>query len=84
MVENRMVVDSQWSAMEKEEIEPGYFDRWGTFVKKEYLLEVAMEDIQKDSVARGSFLELICDYIENNEEIKEKFLKWYYPDYGKE
>ena len=84
-VENRMVVASEWSAMEKEsEIPKGCFDRWGTFVKEEYLLEVALEDVQKDSISRERFLELVLDYIESDKEATEKFLKWFYPDYGKE
>lgn len=84
-VENRMVVDSEFEHMEKEsEIPNGYFDRWGTFVKEEYLLEVALEDVQKDSISRERFLEKVLDYIESDKEATEKFLKWFYPDYGKE
>ena len=81
MIENRMVVDSQWSAMEKEDIEPGCFDRYGTFVKEEYLLEVALEDVQNDSVTRDAFLEKILDYIESDKVAMKRFLKWFYPDY---
>lgn len=80
-IENRMVVDSQWSAMEKEELVPGHFNRYGLFVKEEYLLEVAMEDVQNDSVTRDAFIERILDYIENDKIATERFLKWFYPDY---
>lgn len=83
-VENRMVVDSQWSAMEKEELVQGHFNRYGLFIKEEYLLEVALEDVQNDTVTRDSFLEKVLDYIESDKEATEKFLKWFYPDYGEE
>lgn len=82
-IENRMVVDSEWLEEDKE-IPKGQFDRWGGFVHEEYLLEVALEETEKSPKARDTFLEKVLDYIEENEEAKEKFLKWYYPDYGEE
>lgn len=82
-IENRMVVDSEWPE-ENKEIPRGQFDRWGGFVHEDYLLEVALEEVQSSAIARDSFLEKVLDYIEENEESKEKFLKWYYPDYGEE
>ena len=84
MVENRMCKDSEFYYMEKEpDIPKGYFDQWGGFVHEDYLLEVALEEVSKTPITRNSFLEKVLDYIEENEEAKEKFLKWYYPDYGK-
>lgn len=84
-IENRMVIDEQWADMEKEpEYERGYFTRYGTFVNEEYLLEVAMEDVQNDSFLKDSFIEEVLDYIEKDKEATEKFLKWFYPDYGEE
>lgn len=82
-IENRMVVDSEWSE-EKKDIPKGQFNRFGIFVYQDYLLEVALEEVQSSDIARDSFLEKVLDYIEENEEAKEKFLKWYYPDYGEE
>ena len=82
-IENRMVIDSEWDEPE-EEIEKGYFTRYGTFVYEEYLLEVAMEDVQNDSFVKDSFIEEVLDYIEKDKEATEKFLKWFYPDYGEE
>lgn len=82
-IENRMVVDSEWPE-EKKDIPKGQFDRFGGFVHQDYLLEVALEEVQSIAIARDSFLEKVLDYIEENEEAKEKFLKWYYPDYGEE
>lgn len=81
MVENRMVVDSEWVDMEKEEIEPGCFDRWGGFVKEENLLECAIESVTKDPFVKDFFLDKVLDYIESDEAATEKFLKWFYPDY---
>lgn len=78
-----MVRDSEWPE-ENREIEPGCFSRYGTFVKKDYLLEVALEEVQSDSFAKDFFLEKVLDYIESNEEASDKFLKYYYPGYGKE
>ena len=83
MIENRMVIDSEWPE-EKKDIPKGQFDRFGGFVHQDYLLEVALEEVQSIAIARDSFLEKVLDYIEENEEAKEKFLKWYYPDYGEE
>ena len=83
MIENRMAVDSEWLCMEDEDIEPGHFNRYGQFVKEEYLLEVALEDVQNDSAMRDSFLEKVLDFIENDKEATKKFLKWVYPEYGK-
>lgn len=83
-IENRMVVDSEWAAMEHEEIEPGQFNRYGTFVKEEYLLEVALEDVQNDSCMRDSFLEKVLDFIESDKEATKRFLSWVYPNYEKE
>lgn len=82
-IENRMVIDSEWDEP-AEEIEKGYFTRYGTFVNEEYLLEVAMEDVQNDSFLKDSFIEEVLDYIEKDKEATEKFLKWFYPDYGEE
>lgn len=82
-IENRTFVDSEWDEPE-EEIEKGYFTRYGTFVNEEYLLEVAMEDVQNDSFLKDSFIEKVLDYIEKDKEATEKFLKWFYPDYGEE
>lgn len=84
MVEHRMVVDSQWSGMEKEEYEKGCFNQLGTFIKEEYLLEVALESVETDSYYRDLFLQKVLDYIESDKEATERFLKWFYPDYGKE
>ena len=84
MIENRMVVDSEFYYMEKENTEPGCFDQWGTFVKEENLLEVALEEVQTCNLTRERFLDLVCDYIESNKEAAEQFLKWYYPDYKEE
>lgn len=77
-VENRMVVDSEWD--KREELEPGCFSRFGTFVKKDYLLEVAMEQIYKESIIRDHFLENVLDYIESNKDATKKFLAWFYPN----
>lgn len=85
MVENRMTVDSEWSSMEeKPDIPKGQFDRWGGFVHEDFLLEVALEEVSKTPTTRDSFLEKILDYIEENEEAKDKFLRWFYPEYKKE
>ena len=63
-IENRMVVDSEWSAMEKEqEIPKGYFDQWGEFVYQDYLWEVATEEVAKDGITKDRFLEKVLDYI---------------------
>ena len=43
MIENRMTIDSEWLCMEDEDIEPGHFNRYGQFVKEEYLLEVQVK-----------------------------------------
>lgn len=83
-VENRMVVDSEWSAMEKHDIPKGQFDRWGGFVRQDYLWEVAVEQTVNEKLTRDSFLDAVFDYIEEHEEAKEKFLKWFYPDYKEE
>ncbi len=84
-VDNRMVIDEQWADMEKEpEYERGYFTRYGTFVNEEYLLEVAMEDVQNDSFVKDSFIEEVLDCIEKDKEAIKRFLQWYYPKYGEE
>lgn len=80
-IENRMVVDSEWSAMEKQDIPKGQFDRWGGFVHQDYLLEVAVDQAINDPITRDSFLDKLFDYIESDKEATEKFLKWFYPDY---
>ena len=85
MIENRMVIDEQWSAMESDrDIPKGQFDRWSGFVHQDYLWEVAVEQAVNDSMTRDSFLDVVFDYIEANEEAKEKFMKWFYPAYGGE
>ena len=84
MIENRMVVDSEWDSMEKEDIPKGCFDRWGGFVHQDYLWEVAVEQVVNEPMARDSFLENVFDFIESNKEAKEKFMKWFYPDHGEE
>lgn len=83
-VENRMVVDSEWSAMEKQDIPKGQFDRWGGFVHQDYLWEVAVEQTVNERLTRDSFLDAVFDYIESDKEATEKFLKWFYPDYKEE
>ena len=84
-VDNMIVIDEQWEDMEKEpEYERGLFTRYGTFVNEEYLLEVAMEDVQNDSFVKDSFIEEVLDYIEKDKEAIKRFLQWYYPKYGEE
>lgn len=83
MIENWQAYEEAW-AEEKKDIPKGQFDRFGGFVHEDYLLEVALDEVYNEPIARGSFLELVLEYIEENEEAKEKFLKWYYPDYGEE
>ena len=84
-VENLQCNEEYWSGIEKEpEIPKGQFDRWGGFVHEEYLMEVATENVLNDSVTKESFLEKVLDYIENDKEATERFLKWFYPNYGKE
>lgn len=82
-IENRMIVDSEWSGMEKEQKLPkGYFTQLNdTFVEQDNLLEYALEQTQEDSYYRDSFLEKVLDFIDSNKEATEKFLKWFYPDY---
>lgn len=81
-IENRMVVDSEWSAMENNaDIPKGCFDRWSGFVHQDYLWEVAVEQAVNDPITRDSFLDVVFDYIEEHKEAREKFLKWFYPDY---
>lgn len=82
-IENRLVIDSEWSGMEKEQKLPkGYFTQnQDTFVEIENLLEYAFEQTQKDPYYRDSFMEKVLDYIESDKEATEKFLKWFYPDY---
>ena len=80
-----MCKDSEFYYMEKEpEIPKGYFDQWGGFVHQDYLWEVAAEEVAKDGITKDRFLEKVLDYMEENEEAKDKFLKWYYPNYGEE
>lgn len=83
-IENRMVVDSEWVDIERECTPKanGYFDRWGGFVHEDYLLEVAFEEIMNNRFLAESFLENIFDYIDGNTEAEQKFLKWFYPNYG--
>lgn len=82
MVENRLVVDAEFAGMERDkDIPKGQFDRWGGFVHEDFLLEVALEEVSKTPTTRDSFLEKILDYIEENEEAKDKFLRWFYPEY---
>ena len=83
MIENWQAHDPAW-AEEKKDIPKGQFDRFGGFVLQDYLLEVALEEVCNEQIVRGSFLELVLDYIEENEEATEKFLKWFYPNYGEE
>ena len=82
MIENKMVVDENWRDIEKEpEIPEGYFDQWGGFVNKDYLLEVALEEVSNDGITKDRFLEKVLDFIESNKDAEVKFLKWFYPDY---
>lgn len=85
-IENRMVVDSEWSGMEKEQKLPkGCFTQLNdTFVEQENLLEYALEQTQKEPYYRDSFMDKVLDYIESDKEATEKFLKWFYPDYKEE
>ena len=83
-IDNRLVIDSEWSAMEKQDIPKGQFDRWGGFVHQDYLWEVAAEQVVNEPMSRDSFLENVLDFIESDKEATEKFLKWFYPDYKEE
>ena len=85
-IENWQANEEYWSSREKEpDIPKGCFTQLkDTFVLEEHLLEYALEKTQEDSYYRDSFLEKVLDYIESDKEAKEKFLKWFYPDYGEE
>lgn len=84
MIENRMVVDSEWPE-EDWEREEGCFTRWGdVFVPKDKLLESAMEDVNNDSFVRNDFVEKALDLIDQQPQLQEVFLQWFYKDYEKE
>lgn len=84
MIENRMVVNSEWPE-ENWKNEKGFFTRWGNvFVPKDKLLESAMEDVNNDSYVKNEFVEKALDLIERQPDLQEVFLKWFYKDYGEE
>lgn len=83
-IENRMVIDSEWPE-ENLESEKGYFTRWGNvFVSQDKLFESAVEDIHNDSFVRNEFVEKVLDLIEQQPQLQEVFLQWFYKDYEKE
>ena len=83
-IENRMVVDSEWPEDDWES-EKGYFTRYGNvFVPKDKLLERAIEDVNTDSFLQSEFIEKALDLIEQQPQLQEVFLKWFYKDYEKE
>lgn len=82
MVENRMVVDSEWPE-ENWKNEKGFFTRWGNvFVTQDKLFESAVDDIHNDSFVRKEFVEKALDLIEQQPQLQEVFLQWFYKDYG--
>lgn len=84
MVENRMVVDYEWLE-ENWQKEKGFFTKYGdVFVSTENLLERALEDVSEDSFLQKEFVEKTLDLIEQQPELQEVFLKWFYKDYEKE
>jgi hypothetical protein len=84
MIENRMVVDYEWLE-ENWQKEKGFFTRFGdVFVPTDKLLENAMEDVNNDSFIRNEFVEKALDLIEQQPQLQEVFLKWFYKDYGEE
>lgn len=79
-----MVVDSEWPE-ENWKKEEGYFTRWGdVFVPKDKLLESAIEDVNNDSFVQSGFIEKALEFIEQQPQLQEVFLKWFYKDYGEE
>lgn len=79
-----MVVDSEWPE-ENWKNEKGFFTRWGNvFVTKDKLFESAVDDIHNDSFVRNEFVEKALDLIEQQPQLQEVFLKWFYKDYGEE
>ena len=84
MIENRMVVNSEWPE-ENWKNEKSFFTRWGNvFVPKDKLLESAMEDVNNDSYVKNEFVEKALDLIERQPDLQEVFLKWFYKNYGEE
>lgn len=84
MVENRMVVDYEWLE-ENWQKEKGFFTRFGdVFVPTDKLLERAVEGVSEDSFLQKEFVEKALDLIEQQPELQEVFLKWFYKDYGEE
>lgn len=81
MIENRMVVDSEWPEEDWKK-EEGYFTRWdNVFISKDKLLESAIEDVNNDSFVRNEFVEKALDIIEQQPALQEVFLQWFYKDY---
>ena len=84
MIENRMVVDYEWIE-ENWQKEKGFFTRFGdVFVPKDKLLESAIEDVNNDSYVKNEFVEKALDLIEQQPQLQEVFLQWFYKDYEKE
>lgn len=79
-----MVVDSEWPE-ENWQKEKGFFTRWGNvFVTQDKLFESAADDIHNDSFVRNEFVEKALDLIEQQPQLQEVFLQWFYKDYGEE
>ena len=84
MIENRMVVDSEWPE-ENWKNEKGFFTRFGdVFIPTDKLLENAMQDVNNDSYVKNEFVEKALDLIEQQPKLQEVFLQWFYKDYGEE
>lgn len=82
MIENRIVVDYEWLE-ENWKKEKGFFTRFGdVFVPTDKLLERAVEDVSEDSYLQKEFVEKALDLIEQQPELQEVFLMWFYKDYG--
>lgn len=84
MIENWQACEEAWLE-ENWQKEKGFFTRFGdVFVPTDKLLESAIEDVNNDSFVRNEFLEKTLDLIEQQPQLQEVFLKWFYKDYGEE
>lgn len=80
-IENPMVVDTRWNdwlSNPQPERKGFYNKRSEVFVDEDYALEHAVEAIQDDEYERDTFLEHVAELIYENQDVKEKFLAWFY------
>ena len=76
VLENRMVVDSEWPKP-KQNNKSGWYSSWeDKFISDDEALEYALDQLQDDEDTKEEFADYAVDFIFTHKEVQRLFVDW--------